>query len=145
MNNNFNSQNGEEYIPKKYKKIDLVIFILCILIAFTIWDYSINLDDPIIKKELTVKFVLVNNTDDEYISVPSEGGENQDIPSKKILVYGAKSKLSDVDDITVKINRLRFVEYDKDTNITLNYPNYISSATKQVVLQLHSEFLGNDK
>ncbi|MGM9632517.1 MAG: hypothetical protein ACI3XL_05445 [Eubacteriales bacterium] len=133
-NNTVNKNTAEiEYAernsgnPRKIKKIDILIFILCICLAFIFWCYALYVDDPIIEKNITVNFVL-------------EGGESNEFlmpATKKIVVYGEKSVLDNMTTVTVKVKRSDFTEYNTDTLITIEFPNHIRSKTEQVILQLN--------
>ena len=134
MNDQINQQEVETsekapvYTQKRFKKVNFLIFALCLVMAFVFWCYALYLDDPIMEKVVTVNFVL-------------EGGEATDSitpVTRKVTVYGEKSVLSEINTITVKINRNQFAEYNVDTVITIQYPKNIESVTKQLTLKLIS-------
>ena len=134
MNDQINQQEVETsektpvYTQKRFKKVNFLIFALCLVMAFVFWCYALYLDDPIMEKVVTVNFVL-------------EGGEATDSitpVTRKVTVYGEKSVLSEINTITVKVNRNQFAEYNVDTVITIQYPKNIESVTKQLTLKLIS-------
>ena len=59
MNDNKNSfdvelSSGENISEKKYKKIDLVALILCLIVAIAIWVYVMNLNRSVAEKTITL-------------------------------------------------------------------------------------------
>lgn len=135
MNNDVNVINTPDvdysdvpnnYKPKKFKAVDILIFVICLILAFAFWCYATYLDDPIIKKKVTVNFVVDGGNTNETLSPASH----------TITVYGKRSLLNDLTSLTVKVNRSDFKEYDVSTLVNIKYPNNISSDTKQIKLKL---------
>ncbi len=120
-------EKSTSYTAKKFKKIDILIFVFCLALAFIFWCYALYVDDPVIQKNVTVNFVLEGGQSNEFI-LPT---------SQKIMVYGERSVLENINAVTVKVKRSDFNAYNKDTLITLEFPNNIQSYTKQVKLQLN--------
>lgn len=121
-------EKSEVYSPKKLKKADFFMLIFCILAAFAIWCYANFINDPIIVKEVTVDFVLVDAHNQEVIT-----------PSKvNIEVYGEKSILDSIrnNTITVYVERSEFESYNSLTTITIEYPDGIHSHKNQIQLKL---------
>jgi YbbR domain-containing protein len=131
MNINFTNENNpsvesvefaeksEQYTKKGFKKVDILIFITCFLAAFFIWCYANYVNDPIIIKEVTVEFVLVNAPENESIN-PSK---------KKISVYGEKSVLNSITNntITIYVDRSEFEGEDKNIKYDFKCPSGIHS------------------
>lgn len=118
--------DGKSSKGRKFRAIDVLIFIICLFMAFVFWCYALYVDDPVIEKSITVNFVV-------------DGGDSTDIltpASRRIVVYGKRSELNSVSAITVKIKKSEFKGYDTPTTITIQYPKNISSDTKQIVLKL---------
>lgn len=122
------AQKGEAYTNRKFKKINILIFLVCLSMAFIFWCYALYIDDPIIQKNVTVNFVLVGGDSSEMI-LPAH---------KSITVYGEKSVLSGISSIKVEVKRSSFKEYNKDTLVEINYPKNIDSETKSITLKLIS-------
>lgn len=126
LNNNETVQKNEEYSTKKFKKIDILIFIVCILIAFFCWCYAHYVNDPIVEKELTLNFVL-------------EGGESYEELSQDsitVTIYGISSKIADLNEVDIAINRSLFNSYDADTMITIEHDDDYHCYTTEVSLKL---------
>lgn len=120
---------GEVNAPKKFRILNVFIFIFCLALAFVFWCYALYVEDPIIEKNITVNFILIN----------AESGEYLDTQSKNITVYGEQSILGNVNSINVKIDRKEFAKYDTKTLVNLQYPKKISSKTQQLYLTLHTK------
>ena len=123
------TNTNESYTPKKFTFLNIFIFVVCLLLAFAFWCFALYAEDPIIEKNITVNFVLVNGNANEYL----------DIQAKKITVYGERSILENVTSINVKIERSEFEKYDTKTLVDLQYPKMISSKTQEIYLTLHSK------
>ncbi len=134
MNDNFdnneikldNASKSEEFSAKKIKKIDVLVFIACLLIAFSVWCYASYLDDPIVRQEITINLVLENGEATEYLTAND----------KTIIVYGAKSVVSGITSLTVKVDRAEFHTYNTDVVIDMDFPNGIQSHQEQITVQL---------
>ncbi|MBO5715166.1 MAG: hypothetical protein J6S23_02080 [Clostridia bacterium] len=119
---------ADEYRQKRFKKSDVLVFIVCIIGAFLIWCYVNYVDDPIIQKEVTVDIVLVNGSLNEYI-----------VPNKmKISVYGEESVINSISDntITVYVERSKITDYDTTVDYAIEYPQGVHSHTKSVEIKL---------
>ena len=115
------------YLDKLTDVLAFIIAILCLLFSAVFWCYVNYLDDPIIQKEVTVDFVLV------------DGDASQDIfPDKvNIVVYGEKSVLNSIPNntITVHVNIEDF-ENQTEKNYKIDYPEGVHSHTTHKVLVL---------
>lgn len=118
----------EEFASRKFKHFDVIIYIACLLIAFSVWCYASYLDDPIIRQEVTLNLVLENGDWGDYISTPK----------LTIVIYGEESLLSGISELTIKIDRSEFEDYNVDTVIDLVLPNGVNSHEKQITLQLNT-------
>lgn len=125
---NESASSNEEYTPTKFKKIDILVFAVCLLLAFAIWCYAHYINDPIVTKQVTVNFVLENASVGETLSKKYEN----------INVYGLESAIGAVSEITVYVDRSEFNNYDTETSITVDYPEGVNSHTDSVILELHS-------
>lgn len=134
MNENFdnnevkleNNHKSEEFSTRKIKKIDVLVFIACLLIAFSVWCYASYLADPIVRQEISINLVLENGDASEYLTAND----------KTITVYGEKSVLSGVTSLTVKVDRSVFDSYNSDVVIDIDFPSGIQSHQEQVTVQL---------
>ena len=134
MNENFdnnevkleNNHKSEEFSTRKIKKIDVLVFIACLLIAFSVWCYASYLADPIVRQEISINLVLENGDASEYLTAND----------KTITVYGEKSVLSGVTSLTVKVDRSVFDSYNSDVVIDIDFPSGIQSHHEQVTVQL---------
>ncbi len=139
MNKHFNDEESsviesdldneqiELYVKTRVGKGNkLIIGILCVLIALGFWCYANYLDDPIIQKEITVDFVLVN------------GDANQDIlPDKvNILIYGEKSVLNSITNNTITIHvDISEFKNQNETNYKIDLPKgFHSHITHQTLI-----------
>lgn len=120
------TQSNEPATKKKFKKINILVFFLCIVLAFAFWCYALHVNDPVIKKTVAVELVLVGGAEDEALT------SSQSI----VEVYGVRSALGSVDKITVKVDRGGFSAYDKDRAVTLTLPQNIESKTEQISVRL---------
>ena len=120
------SESSNEYRPKRFKVIDILIFGVCLVLAFAFWCYAVYLDDPIIEKNITVNFIVEGGNANETLSPASY----------TIQVFGKRSDIKDLTSLTVKVNRSDFKEYDVPTLINIRYPANVSSDTKQIKLKL---------
>ena len=111
---------------KSFRKYELLVFLGCLLFAFIIWCYANYLEDPIIQKEVTVRFVLTNAEDGEVITDSTE----------QVMIYGERSSLATVSVITVYVERSMFSKYDEPTMIPIEYPEHIHSHVTGIELQL---------
>lgn len=116
----------EETVSQKFKKIDILIFIACILLAFILWCYASNLADPVVEMDIPVYFVLENGQPDEVLTEPFS----------KFTFYGKQSDLQEIGVVTIYVDRSQFSEYDVETLIEINYRSNFNSETKTVKLTL---------
>lgn len=114
-------QKTGDYSVSRNKSFDWVILIVCVLIAFFIWAYALNLTDPIIEKEVGVYYVLED---------PESGLPPMEYEFDKVLVYGPQSVLDPIDSIEVKINKAEF--YNKtEIDKRIKYPSRISPVDEE--------------
>lgn len=137
MNNQINdnlevdvSQKHDEYSTTRFKKTDILIFLACLLLAFICWCYAHYIDDPILEKTVTVNFVLDGGNGTEYLSVTS----------KKMVIYGIESDISDIDEITIHVDRSVFKSYNTDTQIDINQSHLYHFSSNTIDLKLLSNF-----
>ena len=119
---------ADEYTHKKLKKSDILVFVICIIGAFMFWCYVNYLDDPIVTKEVTVDFVLVDGSVNEYIT-----------PNKmKVWVYGEESTIDSLHNntITVYVQRSDFEGFDAPINCVIDYPKGVHGDTKSVEIKM---------
>lgn len=119
IENNADNEQVEVHMKKQSGTGNkFVIGMLCVLIAVVFWCYANYLDDPIIQKEITVDFVLVN------------GDATQDIlPDKvNILICGEKSLLNSItnDTITIHVDISAF-KNQNEINYKINFPKGLHS------------------
>lgn len=135
MNNDFqndlvneveNHNKSDSYTSKRFKKIDVLIFALCLILAFVFWCYAQYVDDPIMKKNVTINFVLVGASDGEVLLKDSI----------RIPVRGERSVLSNKNSFTITVDRSEFSDYNKETVIQIDFPENVDSDYKEVVLVL---------
>ena len=119
---------ADEYTHKKLKRSDILVFVICIIGAFMFWCYVNYLDDPIVKKEVTVDFVLVDGSVNEYI-----------VPNKvKIWIYGEESTINSLNGntITVYVERSEFEDFNTPIDYVIDYPKDVHSDTKSVEIKM---------
>lgn len=119
---------ADEYTYKKLKKSDILVFVICIIGAFMFWCYVNYLDDPIVTKEVTVDFVLVDGSVNEYI-----------VPNKvKVWVDGEESTINALNDNTIKVyvQRSDFEDFDTPINFVIDYPKGVHGDTKSVEIKM---------
>ena len=126
LNENESSNTQEEYVPKKSRTVDFLILLACLIAAFIFWCSAHYIADPIIEKEIDVKFVLVNGAENEYIV-------HKPI---RLVFYGKESVLKKLSVIEFEVERDEFVDYDVDTKVSPQKTNDYHTHTKEVILQL---------
>lgn len=135
MNNEFQNEvrtdvetnhRNEGYSPRRFKKIDILIFAMCLILAFVFWCYALYVNDPIMKKNVTINFVLEGESEGEVLY-------NDSI---RIPVYGERSILANKNTFTIQVDRSEFSEYGEETIVTIDFPENIDSDYKEVVLIL---------
>lgn len=110
MNNNLdntsfendNAVKQEELTHKKFKKIDILILIVCLAISFCVWCYAQYVADPIIEREVRVSFMLEGTTDNIHLINAFD----------KITVYGKRSQIASLTSHSIKISINEFSESD---------------------------------
>ena len=128
---NNTTENEVEYVEKihnphsKFKKFELLVFIGCLAFAFMMWCYANYIDDPIIKKEVTLDFRL----DDQ----PGNGSVSSN-PST-IVIYGEESILSGINKITVSVKREDFDE-DRKITIEVKLPDDVYTHDDEIEIEL---------
>lgn len=115
---------------KRYKKMRILVYLVCLLLAFMVWCYAHYLDDPIVQKEVSL-IVYLNG---------GESGEEIIQSQNKILIYGEASALSGVDKIENTINRNKFSEYNSPITIEIDLPDYVHSHKEYVDVTLKYNF-----
>ena len=124
--NKDNIQKNDEYAPKKFKKVDVIIFIVCIVLAFAFWCYAQFLHDPIIEKTILVQFVLVGGEANESITPTF----------KQMNFFGKQSALEKLEYVTFEVQRSAFTEYNVETEISMSYPDEFHADVDEVFLML---------
>lgn len=128
IENNADNEQVEVHMKKRSGTGNkFIIGMLCVLIAVVFWCYANYLDDPIIQKEITVDFVLV------------DGEKNQDIyPDKvNVVVFAEKSLLDSFQNNTIPVY-VKISEFNdsKSINYKIDYPHGIHSNTNNKTLDL---------
>lgn len=133
MNTNYSNDDLNEVenpykadSSRKFRKIDILIFIVCLALAFVVWCYALFIDDTVIEKDVLLNFVL-------------EGGaynESLECDTRSITVYGSKSLLSGVSKIDVSVSRTDFAEYGEYVTATVEYPDGVEGEVKQIKVRL---------
>ena len=121
--NNTETQTAEK---KHSKNINILIFLACLVLAFILWCFALYIDDPVIKADLTVRFELVGESEDEFLIYEPQ----------KITVYGKSSILKNKTYIVAKVNRSEFKTYNQNTLVNIKFDKYIESDTNKVYLKL---------
>ena len=108
------AQKTGDYSVARNKRFDWIILIVCILIAFFIWAYALNITDPIIEKEVNVYYNFSG----------FEPGEVK-VEFYSVLVYGPTSVLETINTIEVDVNKSEF--YNKtEIDKKIKYPGRIN-------------------
>ena len=123
-----NIQKNDEYSNRRFRNVDILILIACFLLAFTFWCYAHYINDPIIEKTITINFVLDG----------AESFEHLEEDSYKFVVYGTQSELSNINEVTIHIDRSDFTSYNTETTISIDHPDYYHCLTEHVNLILLS-------
>lgn len=107
-------QKTGDYASGRNRRFDWIVFVFCVLAAFVIWLVALNASDPIIEKDLAIVYELQQN-DANYELIPEY---------KTVRVYGTRSVLDDVDEITVV---LTFSDFDQTGSCdkSISYPDGI--------------------
>lgn len=108
-----------DYSVSRSKRFDWVILIVCILVAFFIWAYALNITDPIVEKEVNVYYNFEG----------FELGETK-VEFYSVLVYGPSSVLESVDAIEINVNKSEF--YNKtEIDKKIKYPSRINPVDEE--------------
>lgn len=133
MNTNYSNNDLNEVenpyktdSSRKFKKTDILIFIVCLALAFAVWCYALFADDPVIEKNVLLNLVLEDGAYNESLEC--------DIDS--ITVYGARSLLSGVSGMDVSVSRSDFAEYGEYITVTVDYPDGVEGEVKQIKVRL---------
>ena len=113
---------------RRFRNVDILILIACFLLAFAFWCYAHYINDPIIEKTITINFVLDG----------AESFEHLEEDSYKFVVYGTQSELSNINEVTIHIDRSNFASYNTETTISIDHPDYYHCLTEQINLKLLS-------
>ena len=89
--------NSTNLITKKSRQRKIIIFVACLLFSFVVWCYANYLDDPIIKKDISID--LHNHIDDVILTAYDEDGNKID----KIEIYGEESSLNSISSYRIEI------------------------------------------
>ena len=114
LNQNEYEQKSGDYTVARNKKFDWIILVLCVFLAFVIWAYALNINDPIIEKELFIVYTF-------------ESVERSDVQVEfdKVLVYGPASLLEGMRTLEVKVTLADL--YNKtEIDKRIKYPDRIS-------------------
>lgn len=135
MNINFTTEENPkvekvEFVDntqKRFKKADILIFVICIIGAFVIWCYANYIDDPIVVRTVTVEYVLEDGENSEYIWPRREN----------IEVYGEKSVVDAISNgtITIAIGKSSF-KNSETIDYKIVYPEGIHSHDTNTKLTL---------
>ncbi len=120
------SHGEETATKKKFKKINILVFFACIVLAFAFWCYALQVNDPIIKKTVPVELQLVGGAEGETLSASPQ----------TIEIWGVRSTLDKVDRITVKVNRSSVSAPDKDIELPITLPQNVESKTERITVRL---------
>ena len=126
--NSENVQKNEEYSNRRFRNVDVLILIACFILAFSFWCYAHYINDPIVEKEITINFVLDDAESFEYLEKDSY----------KFVVYGIQSELSNIEEVTIHINRSNFTSYNTETTIYIDHHDFYHCLTEQIDLKLLS-------
>ena len=119
----YQEQSNDEYTPKRFKTRDILIFVVCLALAFICWAYAHYIDNPVIEDKIPINFILENAENGEYIS---------NVSLENIIVHAEESLLSNITHIDVTVDRNLFTSYDTPINITITLPDGVHSHTKEV-------------
>lgn len=89
--------NSTNLITKKSRQRKIIIFVACLLFSFVVWCYANYLDDPIIKKDISID--LHNHISDVVLTVYDEDGNKID----KIEIYGEESNVNSIGNYRIEV------------------------------------------
>lgn len=130
MNIELNNQtdNEVEYVEEtnkthtKFNRVQVLIMLACFAFAFVMWCYANFIDDPIIQKEIPIHIDYLG--EEIIICKPS-----------KVVVYGEKSELADVNEFKITLKRSDFAN-DKKISITIDLPEDVYSHDNEIQVEL---------
>ena len=132
---NNSSEYEVEYVEKeestpvrKYRKFQVLIYLGCLLLAFLVWCYANYLDDPIIQKEVTLVITLDGVHSDKLLR-----------STHKIVIYGEKSVISEIDEIRNNVNQNEFVVGSTTITKEIDFPEGVHSHETTVEVKLRDE------
>ena len=106
-------QKTGDYSVSRNKKFDWIVLIFCVIVAFFIWAYALNITDPIIEKEVEINYNLVGLERNGII-----------FEFDTVLVYGPSSLLESLNTIEVEVNKAEL--YNKnEIDKRIKYPSRI--------------------
>lgn len=111
---------------RKFKKIDILIFIICLALAFAVWCYALFVDDPVIEKDVFLNVILENGAYNEAL----------ELDVKSVTVYGARSVISEVSKIDISVARSDFSEYGEYITVDIKYPDGVAGDIEQIRIKL---------
>lgn len=120
------SQRSDSYSSKKFKKIDILIFLSCLALAFVFWCYALYVDDPVIEKTLMIDMTLENGSALERI----------ELEEIRVSVIGPRSELTPISVIRMSVDRSEFSEYDEYITVELQYPDGIDGNVREIKVKL---------
>ena len=121
---NFNTQ--DEYAPQKKNTLRIGILIACLILSFVFWCFAHYQNDPMMKKDIVVNFILVNGASNEAITPQFH----------YFTFYGPRSVLEEKNVVNIEVDRSMFDEYNVHTIIPISYNDEFHSHTKEIELRL---------
>ena len=82
--------NSTNLISKRSRQRKIIIFLACLVFSFVVWCYANYLDDPIIKKEISIDLYKQSFAADVVLAMYDEKGEKID----KIEIVSNNKKLT---------------------------------------------------
>ena len=125
----YQEQSNDEYAPKKFKTRDILIFVVCLALAFICWAYAHYIDDPVIEAKIPLNFVLENAENGEYIS---------NVSFENIIVHAEESLIGNITHIDVIVDSNLFDSYGTPVTVTITLPDGVHSHTKEVEVTINS-------
>ena len=117
VENSEDMENNTKSTSKSSTRFNLLIYLMCFLLALIIGFYMNFLEDPIMNKRITVRFVLVDGEQSDYIT-PMYG---------LYEFYGTQSDFDKIKGtITVEISKNEFIKdgeycYDVPMQVDVQY------------------------
>lgn len=91
--------NSTNLISKRSRQRKIIIFLACLVFSFVVWCYANYLDDPIIKKEISIDLYKQNFAADVVLAMYDDKGEKID----KIEIYGEESSVNSVRNYRIEV------------------------------------------